>query len=68
MLPEGRGWGLEAVCKEGICGAGCGLIIGVILFSIRSTKMQKQTHRSGEETCGCQGEAGRRWDGFGVGG
>ena len=29
---------------------------------------QKQTHRHREQTCGCQGGAGREWDGleFGV--
>ena len=33
-----------------------------------STK-QKQTHIHREQTCGCQGEEGRKWDGqgFGVG-
>ena len=30
-----------------------------------STK-QKQTNRHGEETCGCQGDEGRKWDGLGV--
>ena len=28
-----------------------------------STK-QKQTHRHGEQTCGCQGGGGREWDGY----
>ena len=28
-----------------------------------STK-QKQTHRHGEWTCGCQGGGGREWDGY----
>ena len=27
---------------------------------------QKQTHRHGEQTCGCQGGRGREWDGWGV--
>ena len=27
---------------------------------------QKQTHRHGEQTCGCQGVVGREWDGLGV--
>ena len=27
---------------------------------------QKQTHRHGEQTCGCQAEAGREWDGLEV--
>ena len=32
---------------------------------ILSTK-QKQTHRRGEQTCGCQGGRGRKWDGWGA--
>ena len=27
---------------------------------------QKQIHRRGEQTCGCQGGGGREWDGRGV--
>ena len=27
---------------------------------------QKQTHRHREQICGCQGEEGREWDGWGV--
>ena len=27
---------------------------------------QKQTHRHGEQTYGCQGAGGREWDGLGV--
>ena len=27
---------------------------------------QKQTHRHKEQTCGCQGKRGRKWDGLGV--
>ena len=27
---------------------------------------QKQTHRRGEHTCGCQGGEGREWDGLGI--
>ena len=27
---------------------------------------KKQTHGHGEQTCGCQGEGGRVWDGLGV--
>ena len=30
-----------------------------------STK-QKQTHRHREQTCGCQGGGGKKWDGLGV--
>ena len=30
-----------------------------------STK-QKQTHRHGEQACGCQGTGRREWDGLGV--
>ena len=26
----------------------------------------EQTHRHGEQTCGCQGRGGREWDGWGV--
>ena len=29
-------------------------------------KTEKQTHRHGEQTCGCQGGGGREWDGLGV--
>ena len=31
----------------------------------QSTK-QKQTHRHREQTCGCEGGAGREWDGHRV--
>ena len=27
---------------------------------------KKQTHGHGEQTCDCQGGAGREWDGLGV--
>ena len=27
---------------------------------------KKQTHGLGEQTCGCQGGVGRKWDGLGV--
>ena len=30
-----------------------------------STKL-KQTHRHREQTCGCQGGGGKKWDGWGV--
>ena len=30
-----------------------------------STK-QKPTHRHREQTCGCQGEGKREWDGLGI--
>ena len=29
-------------------------------------RKQKQTHKHGEETCGCQAGGGRVWDGLGV--
>ena len=32
---------------------------------ILSTK-QKQTYRHGEQTCGCQGGGGKKWDEWGV--
>ena len=35
-------------------------------YSISETTKQKQTHRQREQTCGCQEQEGREWNGLGV--
>ena len=43
------------------------LICGVLnMAQMNLSLKQKQTHRHREQTCGCQGEAGREGDGLGV--